>query len=217
MDKQIYGCIAVVTLSLCALVLANYLRDRGVAHWVARRLAAVLGGIAFLMAVLWLEAGMAIGVVSALTLGIATVRVARRQGLRGVSGDRPSQNWSEVTFAAAGTMSLLVGWGLLGDRWLGFLPVSFMAWGDNTAGIARDTFWRNHVTSLWPLMAMGSVCLGTAVFYQPYWIGAVGAIVATAAERYRLKIRFWDDNLNVVAAALLAMSACLWISNTAVL
>ena len=217
MVKQIFGSIAVVSLVLGALVLANYLHDRGVANWVARRLTAVLGGVAFLMAVLWLEAGTAIGVVSALTLGIAVVRVVRRHGLRGVTGDRPSQNWSEVTFAAAGTLSLLVGWGLLGDRWLGFLPASFMAWGDNAAGIARDTFWRNHLTSPWPRVAMAAVCLGAAVLYQPYWAGAVGAVAATAAERYRPKFKFWDDNLNVAAAALMAMTACLWISKTWVL
>jgi hypothetical protein len=214
MVKQIYGSIAVVALALGTLFLANYLRDRGVAQWVTRRLAAVLGGTVFLMAVLWLEAGTAIGVVSVITLGIIIVGVCRRNGLRGVIGDRPSYNWSEVTFSTAGTLSLLVGWGLLGDRWLGFLPAAFMAWGDNTAGSARDTFWRYHPTSLWPLVVMGAVCLSAAVLYEPYWMGAIGAISATAAERFRLKIKFWDDNLNVAAGALIAMSACLWISRT---
>jgi hypothetical protein len=212
MVKQICGSMAVVALALGALILANFLRDRGAAPWVPRRLAAALGGATFLAAVLWLEAGTAIGVLGALTIGIAAVHWRRRQGLRGVNGDRPGQNWSEVTFAGLGTLSLSVGWGLMGDKWMGFLPAAFMAWGDSAAGIMREISRSHHVTRIWPLAAMAAVCLAAAVLYQPYWTGAVGAIAATTVEGYRPKIKFWDDNLNIAAAALLAMAACLWIN-----
>jgi dolichol kinase len=110
---------------------------------------------------------------------------------------------------------MAIGWGLLNDKWLAFLPVAFMAWGDNAAGLSRDTIWRDRPAKLWPSVVMLVVCLGIAVLYQPFWISAIGAGVATSAERYRPRsIRFWDDNLNLVAASLFVMTfltkATLW-------
>ena len=44
-------------------------------------------------------------------------------------------------------------------------------------------------------MAMLRVCLLVATLYQPYWIGALGAMTTTGGERFRLIAhRFWDDN-----------------------
>ena len=113
----------------------------------------------------------------------------------------------------AGTVSLAIGWGLLGDRWLAFLPIAFMAWGDSVAGLVRATVWRGGMARISPSMAMLGVCLATALLFQPYWIGALGAIVATAAERFRLIAhRLWGDNWVpddpvIVAASLTVMVA----------
>ncbi len=205
MADQIYTSGAVAAIALGGLASANFLHDRGLPHWVARRTAAVLGGLAFLAAVAWLQVWIAVAVVGSLTILIAAVRLGFRRGLRGVDSSVPSQRWAEVTFAAAGTLSLICGWALLGDRWLALLPIAFMAWGDNAAGVARDTLWRNNVRSDWPQVLMLAVCLGAAAFYRPYWIGAIGAIAATAAERYRPRIKGWDDNLNVVCATLIVL------------
>ncbi len=50
---------------------------------------------------------------------------------------------------------------------------------------------------------MFGVCLAAAALYQPYWIGAIGAIVAAAAERRRPTVHaLWDDNLHVVVVSL---------------
>ncbi len=58
----------------------------------------------------------------------------------------------------------------------------------------------------WPSVAMLNVCLAAAALYQPYWIGAVGALVATAAKRFRPRVAtLWDDNLHVVAMSLAVM------------
>jgi dolichol kinase len=107
----------------------------------------------------------------------------------------------------AGTASLAVGWGLLGDRWLAFVPIAFMAWGDSVAGLLRASLWRGKVAGLWPSVAMFGVCLAVAALYQPYWIGALGALVATVAERRRPRVSIvWDDNLNVVAMSIAVMT-----------
>lgn len=207
MLNQVYAVIAVAALALAGLVISNALVDRGVPSAVSRCVASVLGGVAFLVAVLWLDAWTAVALSGVLTLFILVLRLRFRRGLRGASGRLPSQAWAEVTYALAGTASLAVGWGLLGDRWLAFVPIAFMAWGDNAAGLARATLWREKVASIWPSMVMLGVCLAAAALFQPYWIGAVGAIVATAAERYRPRVvSVWDDNMNVVAMSLAIMA-----------
>jgi len=81
-----------------------------------------------------------------------------------------------------------------------------MARGDSVAGLARATIWRGTIASIWPSVAMLGVCLTAAALFQPYWIGALGAICAAAAERFSprvLSVR--DDNWTVVAASLAVM------------
>ena len=108
----------------------------------------------------------------------------------------------------AGSASLAVGWGLLGDPWLSFLPIAFMAWGDSAAGLLRATIWRRNVGSLWPCLAMLGACLAAAAHFEPYWIGALGALAATVAERHRpTALVVWDDNLHVVVISLAIMAA----------
>ncbi len=206
MLDQIVAVIGVVLLALAGLAASNVLYDRGVPSAVSRYVAPVLGGVAFLVAVTWLDARTAIALSSVLAASILALRLGFRRGLRGVHGTLPTQAWSEVTYATAGAASLAIGWGVLGEPWLAFLPVGFMAWGDSAAGLARATVWRDNVASVWPTMAMLAVCLATAALFQPYWIGAAGAVAATAAERRRpMVLAVWDDNVHVVATSLALM------------
>jgi len=199
---QAYSISAVIGLALAGLVISNLLHDRGLDSSVSRCLSAALGGVAFLGAVTWLDSWTAVWVSGALTLVILALRLGFRRGLRGTNGKRSDQAWAEVTYAIGGTASLAIGWGLVGDRWLAFLPIAFMAWGDNAAGLTRATIWHDNVASIWPSTIMLSVCFAAATLFRPFWIGAVGAIVATAVERYRPRIlRFCDDNLLIVVAS----------------
>ncbi|HAL48322.1 MAG: hypothetical protein FI707_15785 [SAR202 cluster bacterium] len=205
---QVTMAIGVAVLVGAGLGLSNLLRDRGVPRSVARYVAPWFAGAAFLIAALWLEASVAIALAVVLTGMLVALKTFRRTALRGIEGNLASQAWSEVTFGVAGVASLTVGWGWLGDRWLGFLPIAFMAWGDSTAGLARATLWRSNVVSVWPSVGMAAVCLGAAFLYQPYWIGAAGAVAATVAERKRPRFGvWWDDNANVVAVSLIGMVA----------
>ena len=206
MLEQALAVTGIGLVSAAGLASSNLLYDRGVPNTVSRYVAPLLGGVAFLVAVLWLEAWTAIVLSGAMTISILVLRLGFQRGLRGVRGNLPSQAWSEVTYSLAGTAALAIGWGLLGDRWLAFAPIAFMAWGDSVAGIARASIWRGNVASLWPSMAMLGICLATAALYHPYWIGAIGAIVAAAAERRRPMVHaLWDDNMHVVAASLAVM------------
>jgi hypothetical protein len=61
---------------------------------------------------------------------------------------------------------------------------------------------------------MLGVCLATAALFQPYWTAALGALVATAAERFRPRIlSVWDDNLHVVAMSLAVIGVLAEISS----
>ena len=157
---------------------------------------------------LWLDPWTAIALSGALSLFILALRCGFRRGLRGVRGSLPSQVWAEVTYPLAGTASLAVGWVLLGDRWLAFVPIAFMAWGDGAAGLTRNFSlrWGLDVNTV-PSAAMLAVCIAIGALFQPYWIGAVGAVFAAAAERFSPRIlSVRDDNWTVVAASLAAMA-----------
>ena len=206
MFEQAFAVGGVASVAGAGLMASNILYDRGVANSLSRYVAPILGGVAFLVAVLWLDAWTATVLSGAMSLLILVARLGFRRGLRGVKGNLPTQAWSEVTYALAGTASLAIGWGLLGDRWFAFLLIAFMAWGDSTAGLARAMRWRSNVARLWPSVGMAAVCLGAALFYQPYWIGAAGAVAATIAERKRPRLGvWWDDNAQVVAVSLAVM------------
>jgi dolichol kinase len=200
--------LGVIALALISLAGSNLLYDRGVPNSMSRRFAPVVGGFAYLIAIIWLEKWTAIAICGILALLILFLRFKFQRGLRGVRGNHPAQNWAEITYTVAGTLSMVIGWGLLNDKWLAFLPVAFMAWGDTAAGIARELIGLDVKNSSWHMGAMLVVCLvAVAIWYRPFWVGAVGAVAATLAERFRPGVlRFWDDNLNLVAASLVIMA-----------
>lgn len=195
----------IVALVLLCFVGANALHDRGVPRPVIRALAAMVGGLAFLIAVLTLDARVATALASLVAAGVLVARVWFRGALRGVRGGQPSQAWAEVTYPLAGACSLLIGWVVLGDRWLGFTPIAFMAWGDAVAGLARAEVTR--ISRFAPpsmVMLVATACV--AALFQPGWGGLAGSLVATASEgRTPRVLTVRDDNMVVVLSSLTAM------------
>jgi hypothetical protein len=201
----------VVLLALVGIRGSNFLKDRGFPSTLSRRFAPAVGGLAYLVSVVWLDLWVAVLVSGAMTVLIAALRLGFRDRLRGIRGSHSAQAWAEITYPLAGTVSLYIGWGLMGNRWLGFLPIAFMAWGDTAAGLTRDLMSRDRAPTALSMAAMLLVCLGaTAVFFRPIWIGAVGAVCATLAERYRPGVLgFWDDNGWIVVTSLALMGTLL--------
>ena len=101
-----------------------------------------------------------------------------------------------------------MGWALLGDKWLAFTPIAFMAWGDGAGGLLRDIMnWRRRPAARWPSAAMLGACLVSAMFFQPYWIAAAAAATAAGTEYYSPRIPMArDDNLSMVVASLAVMA-----------
>ena len=205
---QIFAGVLTVFLAVGGLVVANRMRDRGVQLWWSRRLPGITGGGAFLVAVLFLDAWQAVGIAATLTVMILMLRIVRVHELRGVRTEGRSQVWAEVTYPAAGTLSLVVGWALLGDRWLAFTPIAFMAWGDGAGELLREILLsRRQIAGVWPSVAMLGACLASAAFYQPYWASASAAVAAAGAEYYSPRMPWMrDDNLSVVVASLGVMA-----------
>ena len=204
---QALGVVGIAGLALLGLLAANFLRDRGVDASVSRRVAAVLGGGAYLIAVLALDAWTATALSGAIALLVLALRLRFRQQLRGVSGAAGAERWGEIAYPLAGAASIAVGWGVLGDRWLAFVPIAFMAWGDNAAGFVRARVPSALKRNPWASATMLAACLSAATLYQPYWVGVAGALAATAAEGFRpIGHPLWDDNWTIVAASLSVMA-----------
>jgi len=203
----------IVILAFIALSGSNFLYDLGVPRVLSRRFAPVIGGIAYLVAILCLDKWTAVAVTGTLTLIITVLRLGFRQKLRGVRGNHPAQNWTEISYPAVCTISLLVGWGILGNYWLAFLPIAFVSWGDSAAGLARDYISIDNSPTICTMASMLIVCLCAAIFFHPYWIAMIGAAIATLSERFRPGfLKFWDDNMNIVATSLPTMAIMLNIS-----
>ena len=196
-----------ILVALFGLGLSNQLYDVGVSNYLSRKVGHVFGGVAYLIAVLWLDFPIAFGLAAAFFLLFLVLRLFNDRALRGVGGSARRHAYAEVTYAFAGAVSLGIGWGVLGDRWLAFLPIGFMAFGDSVTGIVRSLIYKREIKGAWGSVAMLVVCLGLAALFHPYWVGAAGAVVATLAERFSPIARGWyDDNWILTGASLAAMA-----------
>ncbi len=200
---QVIG-IGFVTLSaLITVLVANGLSDRLAVPDLARRIAGALGGFVFLIAILMLEAAAAIVLILSIAAAIALIRSLTAWHVRGLRKSGREKKWGEVIYLLAAAASLTAGWGIAGDRWLAFVPIGFMAWGDNIAGVIRSNLGAAGKASVRPSMAMLLACLAIGFLYEPYWIAAVAAVAAVFVERFPPTAHpLWDDNWAIVATAL---------------
>ena len=197
-----------VLVALAGLTISNVLYDTGMSNYLSRKVGHIFGGVAYLVGVLWLDFAVAFSLAAAFFLLFLGLRLFNDQMLRGVGGSARRHAYAEVTYAFAGAVSLGIGWGILGDRWLAFLPIGFMAFGDSITGAVRSLVYKREVKGAWGSLAMLAVCLGLAGLYEPYWIGAAGAVVATLAERFSpIAHSIWDDNWILSLSSLGTMAA----------
>ena len=194
---------SICALTALGLLISNWLVDRGMRSYAARRVPAVLGGCAYLLAVLWLSPWSAILLSISLTALLLAIRFIKRRILRGVQGSE-LQPWVEFTFLLAATASLWVGWVLMEDRWLAFVPIGFLAWGDTAGTLVSETLMRyGKRFRMWPSVGVMGACLAVAALYSPFWVAGTAALAATAAERFTPAIAgVRDDNWAIVGAAL---------------
>ena len=193
---------------ITGLYLANIFYDRGVEQYISRKVGHGVGGMGFLLCVfLFSSAWWPIIIASCFCLLLGGARFIKPQAFRGVGGTGRQHALAEVYFPVAGVINLSVGWAWLGNPWLAVVPILFMAWGDMLTGLVRSRIYGKEVKGNWGSVAMIAVCLLVAYFFKPYFVGAIGAIVATLVERFTpLSRGGWDDNWTIPISSLAVMT-----------
>jgi len=174
------------------------------AEYVGRKVVHSLGGgLVTLLIPLFFEGYYWVVVVSAFLLA---GYVAFRRRWRMMYWFQVKENAYEVHFALAYGVVLLVGV-LLGNVWIGLIPMLFMSFGDSATGLVRACTQRKHVKSWDGTIAMFGVC---ALFglWKLGWYGVPLAVGASLVER----VPGVDDNVTVpVLTAVLVYLRVVWL------
>lgn len=187
---------------LLGLYLANRALDYGAPHHFARKLAHLAGGVAYLLSPVLFSSYVWPVVLSVGFTGLLLgARFLRPSAFRGVGGSGRPGAVAEVNFPLAGTISLIVLWVWLGEPWLAVLPPMFLGFGDAITGIIRSALYDRETKAWQGTLAMGGTCLLLASLVEPFWIGALGALAATLAERLTPAKGYWDDNITLTLTA----------------
>jgi len=204
--------LLITGLVLVGLYLSNILYDYGVPQYISRKVGHGVGGVAYLLCMLMFSTPWyPILLSGGFTLLLGGARLLRPLTFRGVGGSSRKHALAEIYFPLAGTLSLLIGWTWLGNPWLATVPILYMSFGDAVTGLIRARVYGKEVKGNWGSVGMLITCLLVGVLFTPYWIAAVGAVVATLAEKYSGLSRTWvDDNYTIQLSSLLVMTLLVW-------
>ena len=120
-------------------------------------------------------------------------------------GVRTPGRFVEIWFCLSCVVVYATVWRI--DPWLATAPLVWMAIGDGVTGLLRwPLYHKQGEKGIAGTAGMLAVCLTIAIMVHPYWIGAVGAVAATLAEKYTPSRGYWlDDNWAIPLAASLVM------------
>lgn len=107
------------------------------------------------------------------------------------------ENAYEVHFALMYGITLMIGV-VLGDIWIGLIPILFMSFGDSATGLIRAFTQQRRIKSWDGTIAMIVVC-SIIGYWQLGWYGVLAGIVVSFIE----KIPRIDDNITVPIATLI--------------
>jgi dolichol kinase len=166
------------------------------AEYVGRKVVHILGGgVTTLLVPVFYDGHYWVVALAALVLA-GYVQIRRMW--RPMHWFQVEENAYEVHFAVSYGGILVLGI-LLGDVWIGLVPMLFMSFGDSVTGLVRAFRQRRQVKSWDGTIAMFAVCsiIGFWVFG---WFGVLLGAVASLVER----IPGVDDNITIpLACALL--------------
>jgi len=192
------------------LVVANRLLDKGVPHFITRKIGHLCAGIAyFLSPFLFATAHIPVAISAAFAILLTAARRLRPSSFRGVGGSARMETLAEVYFPILGTISLTIGWLILGNPWLGVIPILFLCWGDLAAGLVNAWVYKERAIEhkgLAGSISMLVVCLLISLLYHIYWVAVIGSMAAVLAEKYTKARRYIDDNPTIVVSSLTVMT-----------
>ena len=199
--------LMIIVLVFITLYISNVTLDYGTPHYISRKITHFGGGCGYLAsAFLFSSAVWPLIISGGFMLLLVGARLLRPQTFRGVGGTGRQGAAAELWFPLTGTISIAVGWLWLGNPFLGILPALFLSFGDCVTGLVRSAVYKKEVKGNWGSVAMFGICALVAYLLTPYWIGFVGAFVASTVEKYTVTKHWIDDNLTLTLASLAAMA-----------
>ena len=200
--------------SLLGLYLANVFYDYGVPQYISRKVGHLGGAVAFLLCpLLFSSYEWPLILTTAFTFLLLSARMSWPTLFRGVGGSGRPDALAEIHFPATGILLIGVVWGTLDMPWVAIVPLVFMGAGDAVTGLIRSAVYKREVKGIWGSVGMLITCVLVAVcFIEPVWVGLVGAVVATLAEKFTVTRRFIDDNLTIPLLSGLVMTFLVLIS-----
>ena len=167
------------------------------AAYIGRKVVHILGGgITGLLTPMFFEGNYHIVIISAFLLA-GYVRF--RRSWRPMYWFQVKENAYEVHFALAYGVVLMLGV-VLGDIWIGLIPVLLMSFGDSVTGLVRAFTQRRQIKSWDGTFAMFIVCSVICIWK----LGPYGILLATAASLIE-RIKTLDDNITVPTVAAILM------------
>ena len=198
--------ILIAGAALLGLYLANYFYDSNIPQYISRKLGHLGGAVGFLLCpLLFTSFWWPFILTISFTALLGYARWFRPSTFRGVGGLGRPQALAEIHYPATGVVLIGVLWGLYNQPWLAIVPLTFMGAGDAITGLIRSKVYGREVKGNLGSAGMLVTCLVLAYFIHPYWIGAVGALVAVIAEKFTKTTRYVDDNLSIPLASALVM------------
>jgi len=199
--------------SFLGLYLANVFYDFGVPQYISRKIGHLGGAVAFLLSPLLFSSFWWPLILTAGFTGLLLyARMSRPALFRGVGGSGRPDALAEIHFPATGIILIGVVWGILDMPWVAIVPLVFMGAGDAVTGLIRSAVYKREVKGNWGSVGMLVTCALVAVcFIEPMWVGIVGAVVATLAEKFTVTRRFVDDNLTIPLASGLVMAILIYV------
>ena len=174
---------------LLSLYLSNLFYDYKVPQYITRKLPHFGAGVAFLLCpFLFQSFWWPLGLTAGFMLLLLGARFYKPDTFRGAGGSGRPNALAEINFPLAAVVSIAVGWGWLGEPWLGIVPVTFVGFGDAITGIVRSRVYGKEVKGNWGSIGMLATCLLLAYFVHPYWVGAVGAGVAVSGPVAKMSL-----------------------------
>ena len=169
---------------LTGIWISNILYDLGVPNYISRKVGHGAGGVAFLAAIAMSSAGWPIILAAGFGIFLFVFHFAKPDMLRGIGGSgRSSSSMAEVWFPLVAVPVFGISWYWLNAPSIAVACLLFMAWGDGITGVVRSQIYHKPVKGVWGSLAMLGICLVIAwVFIKPFWIGAIGSVVAVIVE-----------------------------------
>jgi phytol kinase len=194
-------------IALAGLWASNFAYDRGVPHYVSRKIGHAAGGLSFLAAFAYLSSVWSMALAAIFGAILYSARLLRPTTFRGVGGTgRNRAAMAEIWFVWVAVPVTLVSWYWLHRPEIAVTSLLFMAWGDGVTGVVRASIYHQPVKGLWGSLAMLCVCLTLALaFIRPFWIGAAASVLAVVAEYLygeNGSFKWADDNLAVPLVAM---------------